>query len=555
MADRKRVLGKRYEIDEVIGEGGMAKVFRGTDTVLGRTVAVKVLAPQFAEDEQFVARFRREAQAAAALNHPNIVSVFDTGSSGSVHYIVMEYVEGRTLREVIRAESRLLPERSVEIAEAVSRALSAAHEKGLVHRDIKPGNIMLTGDGQVKVMDFGIARATSADTVTQTAAVLGTAAYLSPEQAQGETVDARSDIYSLGVVLYEMLTGRQPFSGDSPVSVAYKHVTQDPPPPSSINPDVPESLDAVVMKSLAKNADNRYQSASEMGDDLRRAAQGMPVAATPVLGGDTTQVIDRTSETALLTGPIEEEEYPPPRRTGRTVGIVLLILAVLIGAVVLFLLTLSGGAEPVAVPNVVGFNRPAAVQTLEDAGLQVEVVRRVRGNTPVDEVFRQDPEAGTEVDEGSTVTIFVSKGARQVEVPGVVGLTQEEAQAAIEDAELVVGFVGQEPSDQEAGTVISQDPEQGTQVEVGSAVDIVVSTGPESTAVPNVVCDPLDDAQAEIEDRGLVYELVGDEFSLDCPADTVARQDPEPGAEVEPGSTVQVWRSIGPSPTPSPSTT
>lgn len=554
MANRKRTLGKRYEIDEVIGEGGMAKVFRGTDNVLDRTVAVKILAPQFAEDDQFVSRFRREAQAAAGLNHPNIVSVFDTGSTGSVHWIVMEYVEGRTLREAIRAEGRILPERAVEIAESVSRALDAAHAKGLVHRDIKPGNIMLTSDGQVKVMDFGIARATSADTVTQTAAVLGTAAYLSPEQAQGETVDARSDIYSLGVVLYEMLAGQQPFSGDSPVSVAYKHVTQDPPAPSSINPDVPESLDAVVMKAMAKNVDNRYQDAQEMGNDLRRVAQGMPVAAPPVLGGDTTQVIDRASQTAVLTGPIEDEEaYEEERRNPwKTAGIVLLVLA-LLGLIAFFLArALLTGEEPVRVPDVVGFNRPAAVQTLEDAGLQVEVARRVRPNTPVDQVFRQDPEARTEVDPGSTVTIFVSRGERQVEVPGVVGLSREEAEAAIQEADLIVGFVGEEASDQEPGTVIAQDPGEGEEVGVGSSVDLVVSSGPATTAVPNVVCDSLDDAEAEIEDRGLEMDVVGDEFSTDCPADTVARQDPEAGAEVAPGSVVQVWRSIGPSPAPSP---
>ena len=551
---KQRVLGNRYEIQQVLGEGGMAKVFLGTDRVLSRTVAVKVLAPQYAEDQQFVARFRREAQAAAALNHPNIVSVFDTGSNGNVHYIVMEYVEGKTLQETLREESRLTPERSIEIGEAVARALSAAHAKGLVHRDIKPGNIMITREGQVKVMDFGIARATTSDTVTQTAAVLGTAAYLSPEQAQGETVDHRSDIYSLGVVLYEMLTGRQPFTGESPVSIAYRHVTEDPVPPSRLNPDVPDALDAIVMKAMAKSPDDRYQTAQELIDDLRRAAEGMPVAAAAVLPGATTQVIDRASHTQVMTGPIEEEmEEEPGRRVGWIVLWTLLILAVLGLASFFLVRALMSEPEPVVVPNVVGFNRAAAVQTLEDEGFEVEVRRQVRDDVPADEVFRQDPEAGAELDEGALVTIFVSRGARLVEVPGVVGLSQEDAQQAIEDARLVVGFVGQEASDQPEGTVISQDPEAETEVEEGSAVNIVVSSGPETVAVPNVVCDPADDARAEIEGRELVYQEEGDEFSASCEAGTVARQDPEGGAEVGPGSTVRVWISLGPSPEPSPS--
>ncbi|HEX6263627.1 MAG TPA: Stk1 family PASTA domain-containing Ser/Thr kinase [Actinomycetota bacterium] len=550
---KQRVLGNRYEIERVLGEGGMAKVFLGTDRVLGRTVAVKVLSPQYAEDQQFVARFRREAQAAAALNHPNIVSVFDTGSTGNVHYIVMEYVEGRTLQDTLREESRLTPERSIEIGEAVAKALSAAHAKGLVHRDIKPGNIMITREGQVKVMDFGIARATTSDTVTQTAAVLGTAAYLSPEQAQGETVDHRSDIYSMGVVLYEMLTGRQPFTGDSPVSIAYRHVTEEPIPPSRLNPDVRESLDAIVMKSMAKAPGDRYQSAQELIDDLRRASEGMPVAAAVPLPGDTTQVIDRGGHTQVLTGPIEDEmeEEERGRRVGWIVFWTLLILAILGLASFFLVRALLSGPEPVTVPDVVGFNRVAAVQTLEEAGLEVEVVRRARDDVPADQVFRQDPEEGTEVDEGSVVTIFVSRGARMVEVPSVVGLSQEAAQQAIEDAGLTLGFVGQEPSDQDPGIVISQDPQPETEVEEGSAVNIVVSSGPDTVAVPSVVCDPPEDAQSEIEGRDLVYQEEAEEFS-DCPSGTVARQDPEAGAEVAPGSTVRVWISLGPSPEPSP---
>ena len=303
---KQRVLGNRYEIQQVLGEGGMAKVFLGTDRVLSRTVAVKVLAPQYAEDQQFVARFRREAQAAAALNHPNIVSVFDTGSNGNVHYIVMEYVEGKTLQETLREESRLTPERSIEIGEAVARALSAAHAKGLVHRDIKPGNIMITREGQVKVMDFGIARATTSDTVTQTAAVLGTAAYLSPEQAAGEPVTAAADIYGLGVVLYELLTGRTPFVFESVTDLVAKHRESTVTPVRELEPAVPEALEAAVMTCLARNPDYRPASAAGLAHELAAASPEPPTVPLPPTSG--------VRATDVATVPLARPAAPAVRR-------------------------------------------------------------------------------------------------------------------------------------------------------------------------------------------------------------------------------------------------
>ena len=288
------VIGDRYRIEARIGSGGMAEVYRGVDPVLNRTVAIKVLLPQFARDASFVERFRREAQAAARLNHPNIVSVYDTGADGDTQYIVMEFIEGRTLAEALDAGRRPTPVQSAEIAQKICSALSAAHAQGVIHRDIKPGNIMVTREGTVKVMDFGIARITSGvDTAPQTSAVLGTASYLSPEQAQGGPLDARTDIYSLGTVLYEMLAGRPPFMGESPVAVAYKQVNEAPIPPSQINADVPPRLDAVVMRSLSKNPANRYQTAKEFSDDLERVIKGQDVHATPLMpgAGEATQVI------------------------------------------------------------------------------------------------------------------------------------------------------------------------------------------------------------------------------------------------------------------------
>jgi serine/threonine-protein kinase len=556
---RKRVLGNRYEVDSVLGQGGMAKVFKGTDRVLGRTVAVKVLSPQFAGDDQFVARFRREAQAAAGLNHPNIVSVFDTGDQGDVHYIVMEYVEGRTLRDAIRQEGPLHPERAVEITEEVARALAAAHEAGLVHRDVKPGNIMLTSNGSdVKVMDFGIARTTTGDTLTQTAAVLGTASYLSPEQAQGQSVDARTDIYSLGCVLYEMLTGRPPFAGDSPVSIAYKHVKENPDPPSRLNGDVTPALEAVVMKMLAKNPANRYHTAHELIEDLERVRQGIPTLATPVLPGDTTEMLTRqeADRTAVMTGVPPEEEEGRRRRTWLVVLGVLLALA-LLGLAAFFLVRalLPEEAAAVAVPNVVGQTEEEATELLERRGFDVEVQREFNDQAPRGEVFRQDPEAGARVEDGSEVTIFVSRGQRQVEVPNVVGQSEEDARDAIEAEGLRVGTVSDEDSEEDVGTVIGQDPPAGTEVDPDSAVDLTVSSGPGTVTVPDVICQPLDEAEATIEGAGLQFDVIGDAFSLECEPGTVATQNPGGGSEAEPGSTVRVRESLGPSPEPEPSPT
>ena len=551
---RNRVLNGRYEIDSVLGQGGMAKVFRGTDQVLGRTVAIKVLSPQFADDAQFVARFRREAQAAAALNQPNIVGVFDTGSQGDVHFIVMEYVEGRTLRDVIRAEGPLLPERAAEIADAVARALETAHEAGMVHRDIKPGNIMLTSDGEVKVMDFGIARTSTGDTLTQTAAVLGTASYLSPEQAQGQPVDARSDLYSLGCVLYEMTTGRPPFSGDSPVAIAYKHVKDDPVAPSRINPDVPSDLEAVILKSMAKNPANRYQTAAEMRQDLGRLMQGLPTLATPVMAGDATEMLTRPEDgTAVYTGgvPPEEEERRRRRWVPWVIGLILLAA---LGALVFFLL--SGPAEPqfVRVPDVVGQTEDAAVRELEGAGLDVRIRREFNRQFDQGEVFQQQPAAGRRIETGSPVTISVSRGVQQVEVPNVIGQSQDDAEATIADAGLRVGDVGDEFSDQPEGTVIGQSPDPGTEVDRGSAVSITVSAGPATVAVPDILCQDKASARAAVRDAGLEYQEGSKTFSDECEgaSGVVIEQNPAPGTQVQPGTTVTTTVSRGPEPEPSP---
>jgi eukaryotic-like serine/threonine-protein kinase len=529
----------------------MAKVFLGTDTVLGRTVAVKVLAPQFVDDEGFVQRFRREAQAAASIGHPSIVSVFDTGSDDGVHFIVMEYVEGRTLAEILAGGGRILPDRAIDIGMDVCRALEAAHAQGVIHRDIKPGNIMLNPRGEVKVTDFGIARVTAtADTIEQTAAILGTASYLSPEQAQGQPVDGRSDIYSLGCVLYEMVTGRPPFLGDSPVAVASKQVLEQPTPPSRLNPDVTADLDAVILRALAKNPANRYQSAEEMHADLERAKRGLPVQATPLLAAGTTQVLDRPPAHPT-------EVLPPPERergTNWVPIVVTLVLIALLGALLWFLAVnvLNNDDQQtgvlVTVPDVVGDKRTQAISELEDAGLEVGTITSVPAVDDTQEpgtVLEQDPAAGDEVDRGTNVDLRIVEAPDQVAIPELVGSSVEEAQATLSGLGLEPAGPVEEPSDTvPEGSVTRTDPASGQEVEPGSTVTIFVSTGAEQVAVPEVRCQSFGSAQNELSQAGLNGVISSDTVAVNtaCPLGRkVAEQDPAPGTQVDPGTTVTLF--------------
>jgi len=546
------VLGGRYRIERELGRGGMAKVFLGTDTVLGRTVAIKMLAPQFADDDGFVNRFRREAQAAASFSHPHIVSVFDTGSDDGVHYIVMEYVEGKTLAEYLAGGGRIMPDRAIDIAMAACEALEAAHAQGVIHRDIKPGNIMLNARGEVKVTDFGIARviAPSAETVAQTAAILGTASYLSPEQAQGLPVDGRSDIYSLGCVLFEMVTGRPPFLGDSPVAVASKQVLEQPVPPSRLNPDVTPDLDAVILRALSKNPANRYQSAEEMRADLDRAKRGLPVDATPLLAAGTTQVIDRPppQSTQVLPPPGE------PERRNWVPIVVTLVLVALLGLLLWFLATnlLSNDNQQngalVTVPNVVGQSRQQAEADLTDAGLKVGNVTKV---APVDAtqtpgtVTAQDPAADEQVQKDTPVNLTVVAQPEAVTIPALEGSSLNEAQAALIQLGLEPTGPQQEPSDTvDAGKVTRTDPASGTDVDPGSTVTIFLSSGPEQVTVPLVTCQSFNSAQKDLERLGLQPVISSDTVAINpqCPhGNKVAQQDPASGTTVDPGTTVTLF--------------
>ncbi len=482
MTAQAPLLGGRYQVGELLGYGGMAEVRRGRDLRLGRDVAIKLLRPDLARDDTFQMRFRREAQNAAALNHPAIVAVYDTGeergpAGESLPYIVMEYVNGRTLKEVLAAEGRLQPRRALELTAEICAALEFSHRHGIIHRDIKPGNVMLTQTGQVKVMDFGIARAlaSGASTMTQTSAVIGTAQYLSPEQARGEPVDARSDVYATGCVLFELMTGHPPFIGDSPVSVAYQHVREDPKPPSMSNPDVPPAVDAIVLKALTKNPVNRYQSAAEMRADVLRAAQGRPVHAEPVLPMDDvgpTQVL-RTPTSATRQIPARVGDSRRRKTSGWAIAALtaLGILAVIALTAGLIIMNLPKKA---VVPSVVGLTVPEATAKLNGAGLSAKPETKTGTDCDKGKVINQSPQPNQRVKEKSEVVITWCVGPDQVKVPSLVGLTKKNAEEQLKGWKLVPEWV-QVDSEKPKDEVVGTDPKAGTELQEGSTVKVEIS--------------------------------------------------------------------------------
>ena len=660
-------LAGRYEVRSLIGRGGMAEVHLGFDTRLSRVVAIKMLRRDLALDSIFQARFRREAQSAASLNHPNIVAVYDTGEeivsdatnrSLAIPYIVMEYVEGHTVKELISDGTAVPINEAIEIVSGVLSALQYSHANHLVHRDIKPGNIMLTSDGKVKVMDFGIARALtdSQATMTQTNAVVGTAQYLSPEQARGETVDERSDLYSTGVVLFELLTGRPPFKGDSAVAVAYQHVEQIPPTPSSILSDIPDSLDRVVLKALAKNRDDRYRSAAEMLSDLQRVARGMDVGAPPAdswatevlpsagLVGARAAVPAATSTVSAPAAGVSSTSTSLPavssdgdaaskaaaarkRRTAIIMTLVVIAL-LLIGGSVWALSRSAATPEAVSVPNVVGLSQADAKSQIEAAGLEWELnPEKVASDTvEKDSVASTDPAGGAQAEKGSTVrvtissgpdsvtlpdnlvgmspdearqavealglkwevnsskvasdtvaegkvaqtnpspgskvkagqtiTAYLSSGSDQVEVPDLVGMSQDQARSALKAVGLELGNVTTVDSDKDKDRIVSQDPETGSKVKKGTTIAVSISTGKAAQVeIPTVVGISREDAEAQLKALGL--NVTVEEVSGSQPSGQVTAVEPGEGSKVDKNSTVKLKVSKGsasPTPSPSPST-
>ncbi|MGW1610872.1 Stk1 family PASTA domain-containing Ser/Thr kinase [Streptomyces sp. NPDC002285] len=571
--EEPRRLGGRYELGQVLGRGGMAEVYLAHDTRLGRTVAVKTLRADLARDPSFQARFRREAQSAASLNHPAIVAVYDTGEdyidNVSIPYIVMEYVDGSTLRELLHSGRKLLPERAMEMTIGILQGLEYAHRNGIVHRDIKPANVMLTRNGQVKVMDFGIARAMgdSGMTMTQTAAVIGTAQYLSPEQAKGEQVDARSDLYSAGCLLYELLTVRPPFVGDSPVAVAYQHVREEPQAPSVFDPEITPEMDAIVLKALTKDPNYRYQSADEMRADIEACLDGQPVAATAAMGSvgyggypddqPTTALRSTDAGATSMLPPMNPDDggygyddRPDRRRQQKksntsTILLVVAAVLVLVGAVLIGRWVFSGdgvGNSTVAVPNLVGQSQKDAESLLTNSDLKVgEVTKKACEAQPQGKICEQNPEPKTTVDKNSSVDLVVSTGAPKVTVPSVIGLSLDEAKSKLEgdDYQLEVKTEFRESSDEE-NTVLDQDPVKGDEVEKGSTITLTIAKEEEKSTVPDVLGKTCDEAKAQMTANNLVGTCAEVETQDPNQVGKVIATSPEANSSADKNSTVTI---------------
>ena len=554
------VFNDRYELHRKLARGGMSDVYLARDLLLDRPVAVKVLFPEYAKDPTFVERFRREAQAAANLNHPNIVAIYDWGQQSGTYFIVMEYVEGRSLSEIIRTDGPLHPRRSAEITADVAAALGFAHRNGVVHRDVKPGNIIISPSGQVKVADFGIAQAITGGAaqanLTQAGAVMGTATYFSPEQAQGKPVDPRSDLYSLGCVLYEMLTSRPPFAGDTPVAIAYQHVQSPVPVPSATGVAVPAALEAIDVQLLAKAPADRYASAEDLRADLRNYLEGLPVAAmgvavgaaaATVVGlGAATQVVPSVGAPAAAPSSLPASVAPEPKR--RTAVFVWLLIGLLVAfTVILFLISTQlskSSSQQVSVQSVTNQPVANATATLQAQGFKVDAQLEANTDFAAGIVFAQDPRGGSKADKGSTIILKVSAGLGQGDVPSVVGLNKAAATSLLENSGFVADVVLQNDPKIVIDQVISQNPAAQTKAEKGSKVTIVVSSGPATIGVPDVTGQSAGTASATIIAAG--FKVIESQQSSDSvPAGKVIGTNPDAGVSVAPGTTVRIIVSSG----------
>ena len=560
------VFDGRYRIVRKLGAGGMADVYLAEDQELGRQVAIKILNDRHAVDDSFIERFRREAKNAAGLSHPNIVSIYDRGEAEGTYYIAMEFLDGRSLKELIVGRGPAPVKIAIDYSRQILAALAAAHRQGIVHRDIKPHNVIVGSEGRLKVTDFGIARS-GASQMTEVGSIIGTAQYLSPEQARGAQVDQTSDLYSVGVVLYEMLTGQVPFTGDTPLEIAMKHLSEVPKPPSELRPDVPHDLDSVVLRALAKDPSERYQSAEEMDADLARVAEGLPVdpdtetAATAVLSGSGLMA---AAPTSVLTRPTQVAparpappgrappagyygyEGPPRRRRPVWPWVLSVLLLLAAGAAAWFAYTkiqdqLSAN-KPVAVPLVEGSREALAVKKLRGAGLVPRVEREPSEEVEKGTVIDQSPSAGTKVQKDTAVDLTVSSGPPTVEVPSVIGKSRDDAVSTLANAGLKADPVVDVPSNRPVGTVTGQEPAVGKTVIKGSRVRINVSSGPAEVDVPSVIGLSFADASATLQNGGFAVSRTN--VDSDQPKDTVVDQSPSGSAQR--GATIRLSVSKGP---------
>lgn len=545
-----KLLGNRYEILEKIGGGGMALVYKAKCHLLNRFVAVKILRPEFISDEDFLNKFEKESQAAASLSHPNIVNIYDVGTDNDTHYIVMEYVKGKTLKKHIKEKGSLTNEEVINISKQIALALQHAHNNHIVHRDIKPHNILITDDGRIKVTDFGIARAITSSTITNTGNVIGSVHYFSPEQARGGFVDEKSDIYSLGVTMYEMKTGRVPYSGNTPITVALKHLKEEIVPPSMISDDISKGLENIILKATQKDKNKRYDNAVELYDDLEKAKKN------PEHNIDFIDDDESPTRVIPSIGDLDDMDDNPDdrKRINKLTLIIGVVSALLISVVFVFSIFYSDIIEKfvvkeVQIPNIENESKQIAEESLSNLGLGVMVESQVFNNgVPEGHVISQTPSAGEIVKEGHTVSLILSKGPKKVAIPKIVHKEIDEARVELDNENLELRNIDREYSDLPIGVIIKQFPEAGEMVDEGSAVDILVSQGREiqTLIMPNLQNKNIKDAKETAEKLGFIIQKVDYEFNDEVEKDFVISQTISPGSEVKENSVFSLIVSKGP---------